>query len=91
MTPKIEIELLSSNTNCPVMIAPGRQFPGVLIQGDSLKCISILIEDIEQANADSDRSEIGSAILALKAKVDGYLKEYEATMETHGKCLPYVK
>lgn len=31
---RMEIEVYSQQTNAAVMKAPGRQFPGVLIQGD---------------------------------------------------------
>lgn len=87
----VEVEMLSEATNSPVFKAPGRKFPGVLIQGDSLKCLLGMIEDIEQARVMSDDSEVNNAISALKEKFGDYLVEYEKVMHEQGLHLPYFK
>jgi hypothetical protein len=87
----VEIEVLSETTNSPVFKAPGRKFPGVLIQGDSLKSLLGMVEDIEDACQKHDEAETDEAIAALKAKLAGYLAEYEEVMHSHGLELPYSK
>jgi hypothetical protein len=84
-----EIEVFSETTNRPVLKAPGRKFPGVLIQGDSLKSLVGMILDIEEARNVNDDEELDAAIAALKEKVSSYLTEYEEVMRNHGLQLPY--
>lgn len=87
----VEVEMFSETTNSPVIKAPGRKFPGVLIQGDSLKCLLGMVEDIEQARVMSDDSETNSAIYELKKKISDYMSEYEEVMHKQGLHLPYSK
>ncbi len=88
---RVEIEMLSTTTNCPVLTVPGRNFPGVVIQGDSLKSLLGIAEDIEKASNTDDAEELRESIIALKNKLGGYLEEYESAMNAHGRKLPYAK
>jgi hypothetical protein len=88
---RVEIEMLSVTTNCPVLTVPGRSFPGVVIQGDSLKSLFGIAEEIEKASNTGDVDELRESIIALKNKLGGYLEEYEGVMKAHGRELPYVK
>ena len=88
---RIELEILSDTVNSPVLLVPGRKFPGVVIQGDSLKILLDLADDIEKANVAGDAEELRENIISLKNKLGGYVEEYEATMKAHGKQLPYAK
>ena len=87
---RVEIEMLSETVNCPVVLIPGRKYPGVVVQGDSLKILLDLADDIEKSSAIGDAEELRENIVALKNKVGAYVQEYEATMKSHGKGLPYV-
>ncbi len=87
----LEIQVLSETVNCPVVSMPGRRFPGVVIQGDSLKILFDLVDEIENLSCSNEVDELRETIGSLKRKLGGYIEEYEVVMKAHGKQLPYVK
>jgi hypothetical protein len=86
---QVELEMLSDTINCPVVVVPGRRFPGVVIQGDSLKILLDMVEEIRQLTASSHNDEVDAVAERLKGKLSDYLGEYEAVMRKHGRELPY--
>jgi len=88
---QIEIEILSDTINCPVVSVPGRKYPGVVIQGDSLAILYGLAVEIEMQTASIHDEEIAATIDHLKRKLSAYVEEYETTMKAHGRDLPYSK
>jgi hypothetical protein len=85
----IEVEMLSETINCPVVSMPGRKFPGVVVQGDSLKNLLNLTEEIEGLSKSEDRDELEATIAALKTTLDGYVKAYTTAMKAHNRSLPW--
>jgi hypothetical protein len=88
---QVQVDMLSEAINCPVLLVPGRKFPGVVVQGDSLRILCDLADDLDQLSALHSGAEVHETALALKRKLSGYLQEYEAVMKAHGRELPYVK
>lgn len=88
---RIEIEMLSDTINCPVVSVPGRKYPGVVIQGDSLKILLGLAEEIEEQMASDQDEDLAVTIERLKRKLSDYVAEYETAMKAHGRDLPYSK
>ena len=88
---KIEIEVLSEKTNCPVVQIPGRQFPGVVIQGDSLKNLLNLSEEIALLAKGAASEGLMETASELNELLAGYVSNYESTMQNCGKELPYPK
>jgi hypothetical protein len=86
---KEALEILSDTINCPVVAVPGRKFPGVIIQGDSLKILLDIAEEIQLLTAPSQNEEVDAAVGRLKMKLAGYVCEYETVMRKHGRELPY--
>jgi hypothetical protein len=84
-----KIEILSNETNCPVVQMPGRRFPGVVIQGDSLKILLGLSEDIVSFTKDSASEELQGTVAQMNGILSEYVKNYEATMRNCGRTLPY--
>ncbi|MCY1017442.1 DUF6959 family protein [Pyxidicoccus sp. MSG2] len=87
-----EVEVFSTASNTAVVRVPGRRFPGVVIQGDSLK---LLLDDVrtarELAGAAADSREgLADVIAELEEKLAGYLSVYEETLRAHGLELPYI-
>ncbi|MEU9014527.1 hypothetical protein AB0D12_33155 [Streptomyces sp. NPDC048479] len=71
------------------MRLPGRRFPGVLIQGDSL---SILRSDLAEAVEAFDQGDLASAretAVLLLADLDALLTRYVAALEAHEIPRPY--
>lgn len=84
------VEILSDEPNMAVLRHPGRRFPGVLVQGDTLHALlgqasDALVmlgpEDLAAANALGD----------LKSRLETLLEHYEAVMAAHGLELPFVR
>jgi hypothetical protein len=87
----IEMEMLSETINCPIVLIPGRRFPGMVIQGDSLSILLGLTNDIEHHCASLKNEELIATVARLRQHLTDYVSEYEATMKAHGLALPYVK
>ena len=83
------VEIYSDATNAAILRHPGRRFPGVLIQGDTLHNLCIAIERIcaaAQSRADEDGLlEIDD----LREQMRGYLSHYKSVMRHHGLQLPF--
>jgi hypothetical protein len=81
------VEVFSDKTNVAIMRHPGRAFPGVLIQGDSLSVLC--------GQADRVCTEIGRGSPAfaeandLRNALRSYLNHYKATLVEHGIALPF--
>ncbi|HEY5298411.1 MAG TPA: hypothetical protein VIK59_10845 [Verrucomicrobiae bacterium] len=88
---KIEIEILSEKINCPVIQMPKRQFPGIVIQGDSLKILLSLSEEVISFADKKNEEDLKETAFELKGLLSGYMKIYEAAMQNNGKKLPYSK
>ena len=88
---QVELEILSETTNCPVVRMPQRRFPGVVIQGDSLKLLFDLADEVCGISAGMSNEDLAAAAAALKEKLAAYVAVYEQTMQTSGLELPYPK
>lgn len=84
-------ELLSDATNAVVARYVGRNFPGVLIQGDTLKN---LFNDVEELREEISNGDLDSAIETadvLREKLHGFLIHYEKTLAKYNVELPYFE
>jgi hypothetical protein len=90
----IEVQLLAEQVNSPVIHLPGRRYPGVLIQGDSLANLystaNALKEQCENQHelgfADAELSGLAHELTDL---LKGYILQYEAALQAHNIELPY--
>lgn len=76
-------EVLAREGNIAVIQMPGRRFPGLFIQGDSLANIRQLFADL----ADSD--ELPDQMLEARHRIDEFMSFYEAVLHERGIQLPY--
>jgi hypothetical protein len=87
----LSVEMFTPVGNNAVLRLPGRRFPGVLVQGDSL---SILVEHVrevvERARQGSDEDLLGAAE-ALQDLLLAAQEKYEKALADHGIALPYVR
>ena len=82
-----DVEIFSDLTNAAVMRHPGRNFPGVLLQGDSLY---ILCQLADQACQQTGRGSPGFAEAnELRNMLWSYLNHYKATLAEHKIALPF--
>ncbi len=85
----VEMTVLSAAINSPVIQFPGRQFPGVLVQGDSPKSMADLTTEIDERLRAGDLGEARLAAEELRGLLGSYISVYEQTLKTHGIALPY--
>jgi hypothetical protein len=78
---KIEIESLSDATNAPVVRLPGRRFPGIVIQGDSLKSMFDCVQELIQLVRSGTQEQIEGTAVELSEKIGMYKNSYEQTMK----------
>lgn len=81
------VEIYSDATNAAVMRHPGRQFPGMLIQGDSLHNLSkMATAALDGAEPESDHwHDLKELADQLRSRVDFYSQ----VMREHGLKLPF--
>lgn len=81
------VEIYSDQTNAAVMRHPGRRFPGVLVQGDSL---FVLCEKADEACERIGRGERGfEEANDLRNALWGYLTHYKSILLEHGLPFPF--
>jgi hypothetical protein len=81
--------ILAEVPNSGIVQLPGRRFPGVVVQGDSL---SSMFDELALAlrHAKHRRDEEGYyATLAVASRLQELLAAYENTLSAIGSSLPY--
>jgi hypothetical protein len=82
--------LLSPATNYAVVQLPGRKFPGVVFQGDSLYALEQEISKIA-IMAKQHNEEIADELKYTSEAIHDILLHYESVCKKHGISLPYFR
>ncbi|WP_303747919.1 DUF6959 family protein [Stenotrophomonas pigmentata] len=79
-----KIEVYSDVPNMAVLRHPGREFPGLLLQGDTLNALCVQIADVLAGGPDAldDLEDLQSRLL-------GMLSHYISVLEEHDLKLPF--
>ena len=85
------IEVYSEDTNVAIVRAPGRQFPGSVIQGDSLSILLSNAKDVWEKVKDSNDEDLVGSAQELVELLQMRLDHYERVLSEHGIGLPYGK
>lgn len=92
MKHEIVVEALSDLGNFAVVQLPGRKYPGVVIQGDSLwslRCqVYELLANMRASQASPETVEEASL---LCEDLDSMVQRYERSLQENGLKLPYVR
>ena len=88
---QIQIDLLSETINCPVVQMPGRRYPGVILQGDSLRILLDSADEVQRLCDSVPDPDLSAAVASLREKLAGYVASYERAMKEAGRELPYSK
>ncbi|MDT0469517.1 DUF6959 family protein [Streptomyces gibsoniae] len=86
---RVEAELFTDGGNDAVVRLPGRRFPGVLIQGDSLHILRSDLAEVMEAYERGDLAEARRSTGLLLAGLDALLTRYADALEGHGIPRPY--
>tara|TARA_R110002074_G_C12341455_1_gene648827 strand:+ start:400 stop:699 length:300 start_codon:yes stop_codon:yes gene_type:complete len=85
-----EFELLNDATNAVVVRHPERNFPGLLIQGDTLKTLLDDIDELREEAFAGDLESVKEISIILQDKFTELLTHYEKVLTEHGLEHPYV-
>ncbi|ARE73213.1 hypothetical protein B6R96_04070 [Streptomyces sp. Sge12] len=86
---RIEAELFTDPGNDAVVRLPRRDFPGVLIQGDSLSIIRADVAEIVESCDRGDLGEAREAAALLLAGLDGLLARCTTALKAHAIPIPF--
>lgn len=86
---RVEAELFTDGGNDAVVRLPGRRFPGVLIQGDTLSILQSAVTELAELCAAGDLEEARYAAGLFQAGLSGKLQRYTEVLEAHGITRPF--
>src|SRR4051812_30132602 len=86
---QLEVEVFSEAVNCPVLRFPGRKFPGLLIQGDTLKNLVDTVGELSTLDANSE--EFRDELAAITEQLTTMLDHYEKVLNDHKISAPYTR
>jgi type VI protein secretion system component VasF len=70
---------------------PGRRYPGVVIQGDSLSILFDLAMGLTELLPEASDAELREVAAELAEKLFDHVRNYEAVLKEHGVALPYSR
>lgn len=86
-----QLEVFSEASNYGIVRMPGRNFPGCVIQGDSLSILCSFARSIHQRVVALDDEELSGDTAEMLDLLEGRLKHYEEVLKQHDIPLPYFK
>jgi hypothetical protein len=86
-----QLEMWSAQLNSSIVRVPGRRFPGVVIQGDSLSILFDLAMYVADGVSKTADSGLRDAAEELAEKLFAHVKNYELVLEARGVVRPYVR
>lgn len=84
-----EVEIYSDMPNAAIMRHPGRRFPGVLIQGDTLHSLCRQVAEVCAAARDKLADDECDELDELRDRLQAYLDHYTRVLDEHCIELPY--
>lgn len=84
---KIEVEIFSDAVNAAIIRHPERQFPGVLVQGDTMFSMAKLAKNIMECLDQED--DLYWEMKDLEAMLNGFVQHYTSILKSHHMSLPF--
>ena len=85
----IEVAVLSDASNNPVVRMPGRKFPGVVIQGDSLKHLQSTAQELYHLAEKLEMEVIIDLASEINDLLSARVNAYEAVLKENNIDPPY--
>lgn len=85
-----QLRLLSEPTNFAIVQLPGRSYPGVVVQGDTLHSFIQRLDDILKSLA-TEENDLTLQLTDLREELLQALRHYETICASNGIGLPYGK
>ncbi len=86
---RVEVELFTDGGNYAVVRMPGRKFPGVVVQGDSLSTLRDDVAGIRDALRAHELGEASDATDVLLEDLEAILLRYAEALDRHGLGTPF--
>ena len=86
---RVEAELFTDGGNDAVVRLPGRRFPGVLIQGDTLSILRSDVAELVDLCTAGDLEAARHAASLLQAELSSKLQRYIDALGAHGVPRPF--
>lgn len=83
------VKLLSPPTNYAVVQLPGRKFPGVVFQGDSLHQLLVDLRECAARAAGSNDVRLREDLATMTVRMEDVIRGYEHVLTERGIELPY--
>lgn len=83
------LEVFSAEPNKAVIKAPGRRFPGVLVQGDTLSGLVGQARNVLALARRSENAGLVDVAQALAQSLGDLIRHYEQVLAEHNIPLPY--
>lgn len=84
------VEILSDAVNYVVLKSPGRNFPGMVIQGDSLAKLYRRAAELCRLAKQSEDEDLHDEAAALSQELGDRLAHYEQVLSAYGIEIPYA-
>ena len=84
-----QVEIYSDATNRAILRHPGRRFPGVLIQGDTLWTLCCNADALCADSRPQLDSRLYNELNELRNTLWGFLVHYKAVLAEHNISLPF--
>jgi hypothetical protein len=81
---RIEAELFTDGSNNAVVRLPGRRFPSVLVQGDTLAQLRVDLAEVQQALSGGDFNGANDSLAFVLNDLGGWLGHYIEALEKRG-------
>jgi hypothetical protein len=86
---KEEIEIYSDEPNLAILRHPGRNFPGVLVQGDTLHWLCQMADNACARAKPTLDVEAYAELNKMRNALQGQLTHYKKVLGEHGLPLPF--
>jgi hypothetical protein len=90
MSKKVEIEVFSDAINAAIIRMPGRHFPGIVVQGDTLFELYRQVKSLADLLKSIDDENLADEAMELSDNVERLYQHYRSVMKVHNLELPFV-
>jgi len=85
---QIHMDVYAIDGNVAVVKLPVRRFPGILVQGDTMKMLAGLVQEALGAEDLTASQQVLNEVHDL---IGGFLSVYETALQNAGERLPYKR